>query len=251
MTALHYTRPPVCRNITLYDAENNMKTPATPPSAQMCTVDIPLGAVLLQAHLLIPEDAQGLIIFTHAGARLRYTRRDMAIARELHRYKLAALCVDLLSDNEAATYHNRFNVSLLTERLLGVTSWAMRASPTRMLPIGYFASGATAAAALKSANCAPQGAKAIVSIGGRVDLAADDMPRVAVPTLLIVGNDDYAVREANNRALKMLTCRKKMAVIAHATHLFDHPEALECVVRLASSWFHKYVRPSRFRRRRQ
>lgn len=228
-----------------------MTTPTILPSDRVRTVNIPLGDTLLQAQLLIPDDARGLILFAHGGARLRYVQRDTAIARELHRYKLAALCIDLLTDSEAAVYHNRFNVPLLTERLLGVTAWTMRTAPTRRLPLGYFASGATAAAAFKAANYAPQGARAIVSIGGRVDLAGDDTPRVTVPTLLIVGNDDYAVREANNRALKVLTCRKKMAVITHATHLFDHPEATECVVRLASSWFHKYVRPSRFRRTRR
>ncbi len=225
-----------------------MKTPASLPSDYLQTVDIHLGDATLTAQMLIPRAAKGLIIFTYSGARLHHVQRNTLIAKELHRYKLAALCIDLLTAQEATIYQNTYDVPLLTRRLVGVTAWAMRATPTRLLPIGYFSAGANTAAAFKIASRTCRGPRAIVSISGRTDLAHTDALHVAIPTLLIVGHEDLAIREVNEQTLNQLSGRKKMAVIAHAAHIFEHPQALECTVRLASSWFHKYVRPSRIRR---
>lgn len=149
--------------------------------------------------------------------------------------------MDLLTEEEDAVYRTRFNIDLLTERLLLATQWARQQPATAQLMIGYFGASTGAAAALKAAAVSDSTVGAVVSRGGRPDLAEDALPHVQVPALLIVGGNDDVVLELNRQAYARLTCEKKLVVVPGATHLFEEPGTLEEVARLATQWFQRYL----------
>ena len=155
----------------------------------------------------------------------------------MRKSSLATLLVDLLSEEEDSDYQSRFDIVLLSERLVAITGWATRDERTEHLPIGYFGASTGAAAAMIAAEGAKNTVKAIVSRGGRVDLAHETAEVLKVPTLLIVGQEDYGVREANEEIFLELKCKKELAVIPKATHLFEEPGTLDRVAKLASKWF--------------
>ncbi len=208
-------------------------------------LSLPLSHVHLVGELTIPERAQGIVLFAHGSGSGRLSPRNQFVARALQEKGLATLLVDLLTVEEeqidALTGELRFNIPFLTERLSEITSWILKEEKTRALSIGYFGASTGAAAALMAA--AEQGEKiaAIVSRGGRPDLADSALPEVKAPTLLIVGGRDEIVIELNKRAYAQLTCRKELRIVPKATHLFEEPGALEEVAQLASEWFLQYL----------
>src|ERR1700724_3531801 len=204
-------------------------------------VRIAEGRVLLEGTFTLPEGARGITLFAHGTSSSRFSPRNCYVAQQLNREKLATLLVDLLSPEEEAvdlrTARLRFNIGLLAERLVGVTGWLVRQPDTRPLRIGYFGASTGAAAALVAAAERPQIVRAIVSRGGRPDLAGPALARVEAPTLLIVGGDDTPVIELNRAALAQLRCEKRLVIVPGATHLFEEPGALDEVARLAREWF--------------
>jgi dienelactone hydrolase len=200
---------------------------------------------LLEGNLTLPEGARGIVLFAHGSGSSRFSPRNCYVAQQLNREKLATLLVDLLSPEEEAvdlrTARLRFNIGLLAERLVGVTDWLVRQPDTRPLRIGYFGASTGAAAALVAAAERPQIVRAIVSRGGRPDLAGPALARVEAPTLLIVGGDDTPVIELNRAALAQLRCEKRLVIVPGATHLFEEPGALDEVARLAREWFQQYL----------
>jgi pimeloyl-ACP methyl ester carboxylesterase len=195
----------------------------------------------LEGDLSIPDGARGIVVFAHGSGSSRHSTRNRYVAAQLQRAALATLLVDLLTaDEEEAdrwTGHLRFDIQLLAHRLLDATHWVLQNEITRHLSVGYFGASTGAAAALVAAAEEPDPIAAIVSRGGRPDLAGPALPRVRAPTLLIVGGDDVAVLELNHQALSALRCEKQLEIIPGATHLFEEPGALERVAELASRWF--------------
>jgi putative phosphoribosyl transferase len=182
-----------------------------------------------------------LLLFAHGSGSSRHSPRNQFVARTLNRTGLGTLLFDLLTPEEEAldiyTREHRFNIGLLAERLRHVTKWVRQQQQTRDLRIGYFGSSTGGAAALVAAAELPHDVGAIVSRGGRPDLAGDALPKVKAPTLLIVGGNDDIVIELNERARDQMRCEVKLEIIPGATHLFEEPRALEQVAKLASDWF--------------
>lgn len=205
------------------------------------SIPIPLGPVTLRGDLVVPEGAPGLVLFSHGSGSSRHSPRNRAVAERLQRSQWATLLVDLLTEEEDRVYANRFNIDLLTDRLLGVTQWAGRHLLTAGLPVGYFGASTGAASALRAAAELGSEIGAVVSRGGRPDLAAAALGRVVSPTLLIVGGRDPEVLELNRLAYRRLAGVKQLEVIPGATHLFEEPGALEEVADLAASWFAMYM----------
>jgi len=207
----------------------------------MTEVKIPAGRALVSGNLTIPESAMALVLFAHGSGSSRHSPRNQFVARTLTRVCLGTLLLDLLTPEEEAldihTREHRFNIRLLAERLLHATKWARQQQQTRELHIGYFGSSTGGAAALVAAADLPQDVGAVVSRGGRPDLAGDVLPKVEAPTLLIVGGNDDVVIELNEMARDQMRCNVKLEIIAGATHLFEEPGALEQVAKLASDWF--------------
>src|SRR6476659_1791576 len=207
----------------------------------MTEVQIPAGRAVLSGNLTIPENAIGLVLFAHGSGSSRHSPRNQFVARTLNRAWLGTLLFDLLTLEEEAldiyTREHRFNISLLAERLEHATSWAGQQAQTRDLRIGYFGSSTGGAAALVAAAELPQDVGAVVSRGGRPDLAGDALPRVQAPTLLIVGGYDDIVIELNEMARDQMRCEVRLEITPGATHLFEEPGALEQVAKLASDWF--------------
>ena len=204
-------------------------------------VRIPFGSVILEGELEAPQGSKGLVIFAHGAGSGRLSPRNIMVAKRLRAHSFATLLVDLLTDEEEAGYEKRFDINLLTERLLAITDWAANIPQTGDLPIGYFGSSTGAAAALLAAAENPDVVRAIVSRGGRVDLAGDALDVLSVPTMLIVGQNDFGVLEANEEAFLELKGKKELSIIPHATHLFDEPGALDRVAILAAEWFNTYL----------
>lgn len=199
-------------------------------------VVIPPGG--LQGLLGVPsESPRGLILFAHGSGSGRLSPRNTMVARALRQGGLGTLLFDLLTEEEAADRRNVFDIPLLAERLLQATGWARREQQTALLPIGYFGASTGAAAALVAAAEAGTEIAAVVSRGGRPDLAGAALPQVGAPTLLIVGGNDDVVVHLNREALACLSCEKELIVIPGATHLFEEPGALEQVVDHAQGWF--------------
>jgi putative phosphoribosyl transferase len=195
----------------------------------------PLG---LRGDLGLPTGvSRGIVIFAHGSGSSRLSPRNTFVARELQESGLATLLFDLLSESEAADRANVFDIALLGARLVEATEWVHRAQLTRTLPIGYFGASTGAAAALVAAARPGSRVSAIVSRGGRPDLAGGALAHVKAPTLLIVGGADFDVLELNRSALYRLHCEAKLEIVPDATHLFEEPGALEEVVRLAARWF--------------
>ena len=207
----------------------------------MTEVQIPAGRAVLSGNLTIPENAMALVLFAHGSGSSRHSPRNQFVARTLNRAGLGTLLFDLLTPEEEAldiyTREHRFNISLLAERLVHATNWAGQQAQTRDLRIGYFGSSTGGAAALVAAAELPQNVGAVVSRGGRPDLAGDALPKVQAPTLLIVGDNDDIVIELNERARDQMRWEVKLEIIPGATHLFEEPGALEQVAKLASNWF--------------
>ena len=199
----------------------------------------------IYGNLKIPEKAEGLVIFAHGSGSGRFSPRNMHVAGILNKNGLGTLLFDLLTaeeekiDNYSGEY--RFNIELLGERLIGVTDWLIKEPPINRLKFGYFGASTGAAAALTAAAERPSVIYAVVSRGGRPDLAMKSLYRVKSPTLLIVGGEDFEVIELNRTAYENIPAKKKLEIIPGATHLFEEPGALEEVARLSAGWFAKYL----------
>ncbi len=208
-------------------------------------VQVRIGEVNLGGSLGVPPGALGLVIFAHGSGSSRFSPRNRAVARALREAGLGTLLFDLLSPEEeaedAVTGELRFDIAFLAKRLEEVTRWVERQPELADLPRGYFGSSTGAAAALVSAAVRPQGIHAVVSRGGRPDLAMPVLDRVQAPTLLVVGGSDTEVLELNEQALDRLWVAKELRVIPGATHLFEERGALEQVAELAADWFRKYL----------
>jgi len=187
-----------------------------------------------------PDGATGLVLFAHGSGSGRFSPRNSYVARVLGEAGLATLLLDLLQPHESDDRRKVFDIDLLADRLLGATSWAQREPETRAMRIGYFGASTGGGAALQAAARSPSSVAAVVSRGGRPDLAAEYLPSVTAPTLLIVGGFDEPVIEMNREAYELLTCVKKLIIVPGATHLFEEPGALEQVAAHAAEWFRRY-----------
>jgi len=210
-------------------------------------VRIAAGPVTLEGNLTLPEQSRGIVLFAHGSGSSRHSPRNRYVARLLNEAKLATLLIDLLTLHEevidARTAQLRFDIDLLAERLVDATDWLTQFPDTKQLRIGYFGASTGAAAALAAATVRPNVVGAVVSRGGRPDLAGAALLHVRAPTLLIVGGDDGQVIELNRAALAQLRCEKQLVMVPGATHLFEEPGALDEVARLARDWFQRYLIP--------
>lgn len=208
-------------------------------------VRIPVLNTALNGDLAIPQAPTGLVLFAHGSGSSRKSPRNRAVAAELWTAGFATLLLDLLTNAEEQidniTAQHRFDIELLAKRLEVAVDWARTEPRTATLPIGLFGASTGAAAALVAAAARPNDVKAVVSRGGRPDLALPVLDRVRAPTLLIVGGDDVEVIALNRQALRGLGCTKQLAIVPGATHLFEEPGTLEQVSELARGWFTQYV----------
>ncbi len=211
-------------------------------------VRIPTGSVMLDGNLHLPPNAPGIVLFAHGSGSSRHSPRNRFVAQFLQETGLATLLIDLLTaDEEFADRVTRqlcFDITLLAKRLEDITDWLIQNPETQALKIGYFGASTGAAAALLAAAEHPEGVSAIVSRGGRPDLAGPALIKVRAPTLLLVGGDDGPVIKLNQKALAQLQVEKRLDIIPGATHLFEEPGALEEVASLARQWFEHYLSPA-------
>lgn len=203
-------------------------------------VSIPVGKVTVEGELIIPLKAIAIVIFSHGSGSSRFSTRNRQVAKYLHERNLGTLLFDLLTEAEDKDYNTRFDIDLLTKRLAGATEWLERLPAAKDCRIGFFGASTGAASALKAASYLPH-IGAVVSRGGRPDLAMDNLPKVEAPTLLIVGGLDQDVLQLNKEAYIQLECEKKLEVVEGATHLFEEPGKMEIVSELAANWFEKYL----------
>jgi putative phosphoribosyl transferase len=217
----------------------------TTPDVREYPVRIPAGRVALEGDLRIPSSAKGLVIFAHGSGSSRHSPRNQSVAQVLQSAGLATLLFDLLTTMEEkedlATGHLRFNIPFLAERLVAATDWALSQKNIHQLAVGYFGASTGAAAALAAAASRPDVVKAIVSRGGRPDLAGRALPLVKAPTLLIVGGRDTPVIGMNQEAMALLQAEKKLVIVPGATHLFEEYGTLGKVSSLAADWFKHYL----------
>ncbi len=206
-------------------------------------VMIPAEGCRLHGILGLPLEAKGLVVFAHGSGSGRLSPRNNFVARVLQEANLATLLVDLLDESEAWDQDKVFDIDLLAYRLLAIARWLILKIETRGLMLGYFGASTGAGAALQAASREPKGIAAIVSRGGRPDLAMSYLSTVQVPTLLIVGGNDRPVIPLNESAYAKLHCSKELVIVPGATHLFEEPGALERVAQLARDWFAKYLFP--------
>ncbi|ATB29817.1 dienelactone hydrolase family protein [Melittangium boletus] len=209
-------------------------------------VRVPVGeGLVLEGDLTLPEEALGVVLFAHGSGSSRFSSRNRFVAHSLVSMGLGTLLIDLLTaDEEEAerwTRHLRFDIGLLAQRLVGATDWLVRDERTQALSIGYFGSSTGAAAALVAATRVPDRIRAVVSRGGRPDLAGEALFLVLAPTLLIVGGDDFPVVEMNRDAYRLLQTEKRLEIVPGATHLFEEPGTLEQVAKLAGRWFVRHL----------
>jgi len=209
-------------------------------------VQVAAGRVTLEGNLRVPAGARGLVLFAHGSGSSRHSSRNRFVARALRQVGLGTLLIDLLTSEEEAvdarTGHLRFDIGLLAERLTGATDWLREEPEAGELPIGYFGASTGAGAALVAAAERPRVVGAVVSRGGRPDLAGPALARVRAPTLLIVGGNDFPVIGMNQDALEQLgAAEKQLVIVPGATHLFEEPGALEEVARLAADWLRHYL----------
>jgi dienelactone hydrolase len=211
----------------------------------MNEVQIQAETAILSGNLTIPHSAAGLVLFAHGSGSSRHSPRNQFVARTLNNAGLATLLFDLLTQEEEAidmrSREHRFNIGMLAERLVHATKWSKQHEETRDLRIGYFGSSTGGAAALVAAAEMLRDVGAVVSRGGRPDLAGDALPKVQAPTLLIVGGNDDIVIELNEMARDQMRCEVKLEIVPGATHLFEEPGALEKVAKLASDWFVNHI----------
>jgi pimeloyl-ACP methyl ester carboxylesterase len=208
-------------------------------------VRVPAGPTTLEGNLTLPEEARAVVLFAHGSGSSRHSSRNRHVAGFLNEAKLATLLIDLLTPHEevidARTALLRFDIDLLAERLVDVTDWLAQFPDTKHLRIVYFGASTGAAAALVAAAARSDVVDAVVSRGGRPDLAGAALTRVRAPTLLIVGGNDSQVIELNRAAFVQLRCEKQLVIVPGATHLFEEPGALDEVARLARDWYHRHL----------
>src|SRR5437667_5918926 len=204
---------------------------------------LPARWAMLEGEADVGEQSRGIVLFAHGSGSSRHSPRNQFVARSLRDAGLATLLFDLLTGEEEAidlrTRHLRFDIGLLAERLVDATHW-LKADMSH-LNVGYFGSSSGGGAALVAAAVLGESVGAVVSRGGRPDLAGDELPRVKSPTLLIVGGLDYPVIEMNEEALARMRCEKELKIVPGATHLFEEPGTLEEVARLAADWFGRHL----------
>jgi putative phosphoribosyl transferase len=208
-------------------------------------VHVPVGGAFLNGDLSRPPKAQGLVVFAHGSGSSRLSPRNQYVARVLEEHGLATLLIDLLTPHEEAidehTRHLRFDIPLLAGRLTAIVEWLKHQTDTASLPIGLFGASTGGGAALMAAAARPQHVGAVVSRGGRPDLAGDALPHVKAATLLLVGGHDETVVELNRDAMSRMGAHVSLVVVPGATHLFEEPGALERVADLAATWFVQHL----------
>jgi putative phosphoribosyl transferase len=212
-------------------------------AAESIAIRVPEGRI--EADLRVPDRAVGLVVFAHGSGSSRFSSRNRAVAEYLETNGFATFLLDLLTREEDAvdihTREYRFDIDLLARRVVVATDWAQGRDDLKNLPIGYFGASTGAAAALIGAAERPAAARAVVSRGGRPDLAEGALPNVQAPTLLIVGADDEPVIEMNRDAMRQMTAHVELEIVPGATHLFEEPGTLERVMELATAWFRNYL----------
>lgn len=201
---------------------------------------IPVNDVMLKGELVIPFKATSIVVFSHGSGSSYRSSRNLMVARHLHARHIGTLLFDLLTPEEDMHYNNRFDIALLTNRLMAAISWLEKQPSAKGTVLGLFGASTGAASALKAASALP-GIGAVVSRGGRPDLVMDDLATVQAPVLLIVGSLDHDVLQLNEEAYAKLTCEKKLEVVAGATHLFEEHGMMEKVAAHASEWFMKHL----------
>ena len=215
------------------------------PTTTVGEVRISAGSVMLSGELQVPNEATGIVLFAHGSGSSRFSPRNQYVARVIREAGVGTLLFDLLTREEEAidtlTRRVRFDISLLARRLVDVTNWLARHPETSQFRPGYFGSSTGGGAALVAAAALGEKVGAVVSRGGRPDLAGDALPLVKAPTLLVVGGRDYQVIEMNREALTQLRCEKNLEIVPGATHLFEEPGTLAQVAHLAADWFRKYL----------
>src|SRR6516225_11262441 len=212
--------------------------------ARQRQVEIPSGKRRLSGVMHVPTDARGIVAFAHGSGSGRFSPRNQFVAGVLEEAGLATLLLDLLEEAESDDQRKVFDIKLLAERLQSAADWLKREPATKALRLGYFGASTGAGAALVAAVRDPTAVGAVVSRGGRPDLARDYLSAVQAPTLLIVGGNDDVVIELNEQALRLLHCPKQLVIVPGATHLFEEPGTLEEVSRLAKEWFVRHLTPS-------
>jgi dienelactone hydrolase len=218
-----------------------MNTPAVKEAHFHSRVALPVDGVKLDGMLVVPESAKGIVLFVHGSGSSRLSPRNNFVAGELNKAGCGTLLMDLLTQQEDANYENRFDIDLLTWRLERVTQWVMEEPHSSALAIGYFGASTGAAAALNAAATFGSTIGAVVSRGGRPDMAMDALANVRSPTLLIVGSLDHEVLELNRQAYEKLKAKKHLAIVKGATHLFEEPGTLQEVAHLAQAWFRRHL----------
>jgi len=211
------------------------------PQAREQPIVVTAGRVKLPGILGLPSSATGLVVFAHGSGSGRHSPRNMFVARTLRDGNLATLLIDLLEEEEAEDRRKVFDIALLADRLLAATEWLSHHEETAGLRLGYFGASTGAGAALQASARSPASVGAVVSRGGRPDLASVYLPDVMAPTLLIVGGHDLPVIEMNQEALALLTCPKELVIVPGATHLFEERGTLEQVADLALRWFLRHL----------
>lgn len=206
------------------------------------SITIPAGNALLEGELVLPDNATGVVLFAHGSGSSRFSPRNTFVAEVLQQYGIGTLLFDLLTREEDRDYATRFDIALLTQRLLDATAWLQANPDTQSLHLGYFGASTGAAAALQAAAELGTKIAAVVSRGGRPDLAGEvALSGVTAPTLLIVGSADHGVIELNEQAYALMNCKKKLTLIANATHLFEEPGTLEQAASNAADWFAQHL----------
>jgi len=204
-------------------------------------INIPLTSVTLKGDLGIPENAIGIVVFSHGSGSSRLSPRNRMVAEQLQKQNIGTLLFDLLTVEEDEVYRNRFNIDLLAGRLIETTEWLMKYSYVKNMPIGYFGASTGAASALRAAAYFGNQIQSVVSRGGRPDLALGVLHQVTAPTLLIVGGMDVPIIEINKIAFDELEAIKEMKIVSDASHLFEEPEKLIEVANLAAVWYKKHL----------
>jgi putative phosphoribosyl transferase len=209
------------------------------------SLKIPIGNAVVEGNLIIPSGAKGVVLFAHGSGSGRFSPRNQYVAKEFNKARIGTLLFDLLTSEEEeediVTAEYRFNIDLLAERLIGATEWLKNDPRTKNYTFGYFGASTGAAAALIAAAKLPKHVAAVVSRGGRPDLAAGYLPRVLAPTLLLVGSLDTEVIELNRQAMEQMSAEKKLVIIPGATHLFEETGKLEAVAKISIDWLSRYL----------
>ncbi|HUY68272.1 MAG TPA: alpha/beta hydrolase [Alphaproteobacteria bacterium] len=218
-----------------------MRLPQSTIKSETLPVNVPVDGVDLAGDLCVPPNAKGIVVFAHGSGSSRFSPRNRFVAEVLHEHAVGTLLIDLLTPEEERideqTRELRFDIPLLAGRLEKIGAWVLARPRLRDLKLGYFGASTGGAAALIAAAAQPDKMAAVVSRGGRPDLADEFLPQVQAPTLLIVGGHDPQVLEWNKEALALLNKRSRLEIVPRATHLFEEPGALETVAQLAANWF--------------